>query len=480
MSDEQETDASATADPSTVETVEQDAVADTDEVEALRAERDALAAEVATLSEPRRHRVRGVLAVVGVVLTCVLLLTSVVGVWAKRSFLKTDVFAARAGSLIDDPGVQNALGAYLAGEINSLIDPQAIFEEALPERATILAVPLAGAVEGFVTDKVDEFVASDTFNRLWKEAVTVAHREMVRVLDGDTPLVEESSDRIVINLLPVVNQVLARITEASPEIFGREVNLPDVTVQDVPDSARQAIGDALGVDLDGDFGTFTVYDDGALQEAQSAFKLVNQLVWVLVVLTLLALVATLLVSARRRRTILQLSIGIIVVMVLIRRVVFLLQSDLLDLVKIPRNVPAVQAASDTFLDPLTSGALTIAVVALVVGLVAWITGPYAWAVRLRAGVAAGARTIVRVAGDRAQDQETLDWIAERRDALRVGGAVVGVLLLFWLDLSWLGFFLLAALVGVYEVVVTRLAEQGEVPEDGSSPEAGDAATSAVG
>jgi len=478
MSDEQESD--DVADTAAAETVEQEVVADTEEVAALKAERDELAAEVAALRQPREHRVRRVLAVVGVLLTCVLLFTTVVGVWAKRSFLKTDVFSARAGNLIDDPGVQAALGAYLAGEINSLIDPQAIFEEALPERATILAVPLAGAVEGFVTDKVDEFVASDTFNRLWKEAVTVAHREMVRVLEGDTPLVEESSDRIVINLLPVVNQVLARITQASPEIFGREVNLPDVTVQDVPASARQAIGDALGVDLDDDFGTFTVYDDGALQEAQAGFKLINRLVWVLGVFTILALVLTLLLSPRRRRTLLQLSVGFIVVMVLLRRIVFLFQEDLLNLVKVPRNVPAVQAASDTFLDPLTTGALVIAWLALAVAAVAWLSGPYPWAVKVRAGVVAGARTVVRVAGDRAQDEETIDWVAEHKDPLRVGGAVVAVLLLFWLDLSWLGFFLLAALIGAYEVVVTRLADRGEAPEDRVSPEAGDAATSAVG
>lgn len=478
MSDEQESD--DVADTAAAETVEQEVVADTEEVAALKAERDELAAEVAALRQPRVHRVRRVLAVVGVLLTCVLLFTTVVGVWAKRSFLKTDVFSARAGSLIDDPDVQAALGAYLAGEVNSLIDPQAIFEEALPERATILAVPLAGAVEGFVTDKVDEFVASDTFNRLWKEAVTVAHREMVRVLEGDTPLVEESSDRIVINLLPVVNQVLARITQASPEIFGREVNLPDVTVQDVPASARQAIGDALGVDLDDDFGTFTVYDDGALQEAQAGFKLINRLVWVLGVFTILALVLTLLLSPRRRRTLLQLSVGFIVVMVLLRRIVFLFQEDLLNLVKVPRNVPAVQAASDTFLDPLTTGALVIAWLALAVAAVAWLSGPYPWAVRVRAGVVAGARTVVRVAGDRAQDEETIDWVAEHKDPLRVGGAVVAVLLLFWLDLSWLGFFLLAALIGAYEVVVTRLADRGEAPEDRASPEAGDAAASAVG
>ena len=38
---------------------------------------------------------------------------------------------------------------------------------------------------------------------------------------------------------------LAQIGEQSPEILGRSVDLPTITVDDVPDAAREAIGDAL-------------------------------------------------------------------------------------------------------------------------------------------------------------------------------------------------------------------------------------------
>jgi hypothetical protein len=273
---------------------------------------------------------------------------------------------------------------------------------------------------------------------------------------------------------------LARIGEASPEIFGREVDLPTVTVDDVPDAAREAISDALGVDLDDDFGTFTIYDDGALTAAQEAVSLVNKVVWALVVLAPIAIALTLLVSPRRRRTLLQLTVGIAVVMVLIRRFAFLFQADLLELVRIERNVPAVDAASQAFIDPLTTGALVVGWIALGIAAVAAVTGPYPWARRLRAGVVSGAQLVMSTAGDRAQDQATLDWVAERRDALRIGGALVGLVLLFWLDVSWFGFLLLAGLVGAYELLVTRLAEQGTGPDDDeSSPDAGDAAVVAA-
>ena len=302
-------------------------------------------------------------------------------------------------------------------------------------------------------------MASDTFADLWKGAVEVAHREAVRVLSGDTPLLEESEDEIVINLLPVINGVLAQIGEASPEVLGRTVDLPTVTVDDVPDAARDAIGDALGVTLDDDFGTFTIYDDGALTSAQEALSLADRLVWILVALTPIAIALTLWVSNRRRRTLLQLTVGIALAMVVVRRLVFLFQKDLLELVRIERNVPAVAATSDAFLDPLLNGALWLGLGALAIGALAAVTGPYAWAGGLRRGAVSLGRTAVTTATDRTQDQATIEWVGANIDRLRLAGAAVGLVLLWWLDLSWLGFFLLAALVGGYELLVHRMAEQ---------------------
>jgi len=447
--------------------VDGSAAVDEEDVEKLKAERDELAHEVEVLQtrKKRKGRVRGVLAVIGVVMSCILLVAACLGVFVRRSFLKTDNFSNRAGSLIDDPGVQTALSAYLTEQLNQLIDPEQVLQDALPDRAQILAVPLSGAVENFVGDQVSTFVASDTFAQLWKAAVDTAHSEVVRVLEGDTPLVEESKDHIVINLLPVINGVLAQIGQASPEILGRSVDLPTVTVDDVPEAAREAIGNALGVTLDDNFGTFTVYDNGALSSAQDAVKVADKLVWLLVVLAPLAILATMLISVRRRRTLLQLTVGIVLSMILLRRLVFLFQKDLLDYVRIERNVPAVEATSNTFLDPLTTGALWLGIGALVIAAVAAITGPYGWAVRLRSGTVTLVRSVVSAVSGKAEDPATAAWVAANLDALRIGGAVVGVLLIWWLDISWLGFFLLVALVGVYELVLARIAERAAVEED---------------
>jgi hypothetical protein len=102
---------------------------------------------------------------------------------------------------------------------------------------------------------------------------------------------------------------------------------------------------------------------------------------------------------------------------------------------------------------------------LVIAAIALVTGPYPWAVRLRRGVVDTARTVGTAVVNGSQDPATIEWVGANVDRLRIGGAVVGLVLLWWLDLSWLGLLLLALLVGAYELVVHRLAEQATATED---------------
>jgi hypothetical protein len=411
----------------------------------------------------RLRRVRGALAVVGVLLSCILLLATVLGVWARRSVLVTDVFASRAGSLIDEPAVQTALADYVSTQVNEALAPVELLQENLPGRSQVLAVPLASAIESFVHDKVDEFVASDTFNDLWKGLVRVAHERAVRVLRGESDVVTAESDHVTIDLLPVINNVLAEIGDASPEIFGRTVDLPTLTVGEDPTEARQRLASALGVDLDEGFGQFEVYDDGAISKAQAGVEIADKLVWLLLVATPLLMAGSIAVSARRRRTILQLSIGAVLTMALLRRVILIFEDQLLELVRVETNKPAVEHIADTFLGPLFDGAGILLGVALVAAAVAMVTGPYPWAVRLRRFVSGGVEKGVGLARAKAEDEETAAWASTNLDALRIGGAGVGVLLLWWVDLSWALFFTILALVAVFEIGVSVLAARAPEP-----------------
>jgi hypothetical protein len=429
------------------------------DAEVLRSERDQLRAEVERL---QRRSSRGgwwrrAAVAVLLVIASVSYAAAVPGIWARRNFLDTDRFVQRVGPLVDDPAVQDAVTFRLTEQLMVVVDPRALFEEVLPERGQLLAVPLAGAVEGFVHDRVESFVASDRFEQLWVGAATVAHRTAVRVLKGDSEIVESTGGQVTLNLLPVIDAVLQQITSQSPEILGRQVDIPDVSVEDIPETAIVRLEDALGIDLGDDFGQFTVYDDGTLEVAQDAVDLFDRIVIVLLPLAVLAAAAALWVTRRRRRTLLQLAAGVAVGMVVIRRVVFALEDDIAALPPTEQGRRAAVVAVDTFLDPLTTFALWSLAGAALVALVATLTGPYAWAVRLRHWVARLATLVVSSTGERARDEATLTWIAQHRDALLLAGAGVGLLVLWVADLSWVGVLVVLALVAAVEAVVYRVA-----------------------
>jgi len=163
-------------------------------------------------------------------------------------------------------------------------------------------------------------------------------------------------------------------------------------------------------------------------------------------------------------------VGISVGMVAIRRLSLRLQGDVLNLVRIPENVPAVQVTTDRVVDPLRTGAEIALWVALAIVVVAVLTGPYPWVVSLRRRVAGLTRSLATTARERGQDESTVQWIDDHRDALQWAGGAVGLLALWFIDLSWLTFFLLVLVIGGYELLVVRLAGRARTDEPVTAPE----------
>jgi hypothetical protein len=454
----------------------------TDEIEQLQAERDRLSREVKTLEEKKKSQssIRTVGVFILVVLACVSFTGASVGVWAKRSFLNNEVFAERAAPLGADPAVQAALGVWVTDELMQVINPEEIFREALPDRGQILAVPLASAVRGFVQGKVDEFLASERFANLWSEAVTRAHARAVDVVEGSSDVVSAQGDQIEVNLVPLVNGALAQVGQASPEIFGRTVDLPDLTVDDLPANAQARISEALGMPVGEDFGVIVIDDNGALSAAQEAVRLFGVAVWILVILATVLIPLALWVSHRRRRTLLQLVFGLALGLVLVRRLGFRLEGDALDRIANETNRAAAKAITQSFVDPLLDATLIALWVLLAIAVVAVVTGPYRWAVALRRGVGNATASLGRIigsAGERATDDATVAWLRANTGALQIGGAVVAVLALLLFDLSWFGLLVLMILLAAYEVGVWWVGQsasettgsEGPPTETGAAP-----------
>ncbi|HEY7068752.1 MAG TPA: hypothetical protein VH479_01505 [Acidimicrobiales bacterium] len=458
------------------------------EVDRLKAEQARLEAEVGDLREQmsaehaaaerrKRHRIRRVVAVALVVTTSMVFTIAATGVWARRNALNTNRWVSTVTPVAADPAVQEAFGRYLTDQLMTAVDPEQFFESVLPERGQILAVPLTNALRGFVQDKVTEFLGTDTFQKLWVEINTRAHTRLVDVLEGNTrqvPGVEVRGDNVVLNVIPVLNAILERIGEQSPELFGHTVNLPTVSGEDA-EEAIQKLSDALGRPLPDNFGQFTVFDAARLHQVQDAVDVFNRLVVLAVILAIVLFALTLWITPRRRRTLIQLCFGIALGIVLIRRLALRSQDDVVNLAK-PENREAVKVISGAFVSSLLDASAWILAIAAIVAVIAILTGPYPWARKMRSGVVTGSRVVVasgRAAVTHDVDDPGAQWVAGHREVVQGGAIAVGILALLVFDLPWLGILLLGLLVVAVVVGAQRIADavSGGEDEDGEVPEA---------
>lgn len=451
---------------------------DIEDYDAVRAERDELKArlEANEHGTHQAHRTRRIFSVFFVILATLAFLVAMPGLWANRNLLNTDRFVTRVAPLVNDPDVQEVLTTRITDQVMTLVDPRALFEQVLPERGQVLAAPLSNAVKGFVRNTVEAFVGSAAFERLWVGSARIAHETAMKVLSGKSEAVTTSNGQVTLNLIPVINEVLKRITSQSPEILGRKVNLPDVSVNEIPKSAINRIEKALGVDLPDNFGQITVYDHGKLEAAQQALRTFSRIVVLLLPLAIVSALLAVWLSVRRRRTVLQLAAGAALAAVVVRRVIFAIEAEVAALPPTAAGRRAITAVLASFLTPLTTfGAWTLAIAA-VVAVVALLTGPYPWAVAARTRGVSLARSFASSASATAHDQATQRWVHDHRDLLAILGCVVGVVILWLANMSWLGVLITLIVVGAYLFVLFRIAGSAQLatdaPSDGPKPHGG--------
>ncbi|MGH2825397.1 MAG: hypothetical protein ACRDKF_00320 [Actinomycetota bacterium] len=437
------------------------------EVERLRRERDELDARLNRAEErkSRRGRARSVTAGLLTLLACLAIIVTVPAAWTYRTIFNTDAFVDRVTPIGFDPAVTPVLSDRLTTQIFGLVDVEAIVADALPPRGQILAGPLTGGIEDFVREKVDEVLSSDRFRDRWIQANRFAHTQIVAVLRNESDIVDTAGGRVVLNLLPVVNEALQRIESRAAGLFQKDVDLPEVTGGEVPDEAREAISSALGVEVPEDFGEIVVFESDRLEAAQDAVSFFDRAIVFLVILTLVLIVLALSMSRRRRRTLLQLVVGSMVGIVVVRRLAMWVEDQVVDLAQRPDGERALGAITDQVFGSFFAVTSVVIIVGLAIVAIALVTGPYGWAVTARAKSSALAQGVVNTASDSARQESTVVWVRAHREALQLGGAIVFIVLLLILDLSWLGFLLLGGLIALYEIWLARLGA-GDIEEEG--------------
>ena len=244
-----------------------------------------------------------------------------------------------------------------------------------------------------------------------------------------------------LNLVAVVAQVIEQVAQSGLDALGIDVTIPSIPPDlDVSD-AIDRLGSALGVTLPDDFGQLTIMSADQLAGYQDTVRTAKRLVGLLVLVSLVLLAATIVLAPNRRRVVMWLGTGVVVMLLLggvfLRRI----ESRVVDAINRPGAKAAAQDVLNEVQASLRSAGLWVLLVALVAGVAAYLLGRPAWFERAWTW----ARTTTAGGDGRSQLES---WVAENADTVRIAGIAIGVVVLFLTGIDWLPVAIVAVLVGL--------------------------------
>ncbi|MGI9598771.1 MAG: hypothetical protein ACR2QK_21585 [Acidimicrobiales bacterium] len=297
---------------------------------------------------------------------------SLTGIWLRVTALDSERFATAAAPLTKNGDVARAISEYTAAEIVAHTGAQAEIERVLPSDATVLAGPIASALQDGLALGVQDVVQTDEFEAVFETAVRVAHEEALLILEGDGDVIESKNGLVTLNLLAVINDVLRAASSDLSAILGTTIDLPEINADDVPAAQIAELESALGVKLPADFGQVTLFESDELAEAQTWVQRFDTWLEVAIVVAIASAVGAFVLAFDRRRTVITMGIAVPVITVLTWLLVDANESSYASHIDDPTGRAAATAAADVMfagLDRLAFWTVALSIVAVVAAIV---------------------------------------------------------------------------------------------------------------
>jgi hypothetical protein len=414
--------------------------------------------EAAVVAVARRRRAgwRAPVSAVLIVIGCILAPISVVAVWTANQVSDTNRYIENIEPLIHDPAVQGALTDKVTVAITSHLNITGYTNQAadlltskgLPRVGTLLKTfgpAIASSVAGFIHGQVSKIVTSPQFANTWIQVNRTAHATLVKALSGQGGTVTVSNGNVVIDLAPFIAIVKQALVARGFSIVN---SLPPI------------------------HPTLTLFSSKTLVQAQTVYRLINDLKIVLPILCLLLLAAGVYIARGHRRALIGAGLGFAASMLVLGLGLLIFRGIYLNSVPngtLPSNAAA--AIFDTFVRFIKDALRTLLVVGLVVAIGAFLTGPSVTAVRIRGAFKSGFAWI-RGFGERegVSTGPVGQWTYAHRHVLRIGVVgLIALLFVFWgrptaVVVIWLAVLLLV-LLGLIELIGRPPAR----PEAASQP-----------
>ncbi|HEY4584121.1 MAG TPA: hypothetical protein VI980_05925 [Acidimicrobiia bacterium] len=433
-------------------------------------------------------RSRGIITFLLVVVTCLSIVLTAMAAWAHNTLLDTDAFMEAVGPALEEEALYTALGDRVSTEVLQALDLETRIATALGQlddflfdamvdalgiedrgqqllgsfdRPSLedLAPTVSSGLETRITTRIDDFVQSADFQARVPVLVRAAHERIVALLRGDfaeIPNVSVEDGEVRLNMIPIIGEAIRRVL---PDLsgLGPDITLPD-KLSDKADEALQQLSTAISARLPEDFGQVTVMSEARLTALQDGVVMLDRAVWALVIFSLILIVVALWVSRTRRRTAIQLAVGIVIGVPITEALLRWVEGQIVGVV----TNPAAEETAVGILYDVASGLrqveLLIALAALILGFAVYLSGRPAWAMRVK-------QWWDQLMEPSPGGSATARWVSAHYDLVRVIGVVAAVVALYIPDLSLLWVVVVGVVLALYLWLASEIRKRAALPEE---------------
>jgi hypothetical protein len=326
----------------------------------VRSDEPAVSAERGAAGGPSSGRGRRILVLVLIWGTTLLAVLGIFAVWANRQLLNPNNWANTSSQLLENNDVKTGLSNYLSDQLKANVNGSRL-KAILPPLLQPLAAPVAAAVQNFAVTGAQRALNDQSVQTAWKDANRVADQALVNIVNGGRGNVEiNAHGEVTLNLAALVTDLTNRI------------GLPNLASKLPPNVAQLKIMKST--------------DLGYVRTGGRLLKGLALLLTIIV--PLLYALAIFLARGRRRRTLMNVGLAIVLAGVVVLALRALLQPAVVNsLVKVDANKPAGNAVVSIATSMLTEIAGAFVFVGVPLILAGWFAGPAQWAVRARRAIA---------------------------------------------------------------------------------------------
>ena len=284
-----------------------------------------------------------------VALGALLAVLSLLAGYIRFQGLDTETVQETAGDLIADDEIRDQVAASLVEELFTNVDVAAELEQRLPTQLSGLAAPAAAGLREFSDRAAERMLERPRVQALWVRTVTLAHTQLISVLEDDVGPLSTEGGSVVLDLQPLVIQLGDRVA-----IVGD-------------------VAETLGPDA----GRIEIMEAQKLETAQDLTQILKILgTWLWIVPLVLWGIALWLARGRRRSILRTIAIGSILAGLLVLVVRRLAGSFIVEeLVPSTAVQPAAQNAWDILTSLLRDGGFTLLGLGVILLVAVWLVGP---------------------------------------------------------------------------------------------------------